>query len=242
MKVTVKLFAGIREAIGRGEVTLDLPNQATVADLEDRLSRDFPVVRVFLPTLVWAVNEDYVVRDHALREGDQVALIPPISGGDGSPAAGPTEPQLGPFEVTSDPLDPSRLVQAVRRDEAGAVVLFHGVVRNENEGRRVHHLEYEAYPSMATRKLRELAEEARRRWPLTGIGILHRIGRLAVGETALLIAVSAPHRRDAFEACHFAVDRIKQIVPIWKKEFFEGGEAWIEEHRVAEPEAARPEA
>jgi molybdopterin synthase catalytic subunit len=140
------------------------------------------------------------------------------------------------FEVTPDPLDPAPLVAAVRDDEAGAVALFYGVVRNENIGRRVLYLEYDAYPAMAVKKMREVADEVRAKFPITGIGILHRTGRLEIGETSLLVAVSSGHRKEAFEACHFAVDRIKQVVPVWKKEVFEGGEEWIEGHL---PEAPR---
>ena len=141
------------------------------------------------------------------------------------------------FTVTRDPLNPKALVDFVRRDESGAVALFYGVVRNESEGRRVLHLEYDAYPSMAVKKMREVAQEVRGRWPITEIAIAHRIGRLEIGETSLLVAVSAPHRREAFEACHYAVDRIKQVVPVWKKEVWEGGETWVEGHvaPVAEP-------
>ncbi len=143
------------------------------------------------------------------------------------------------FVVTREPLDPKALVDSVRRDESGAVALFYGVVRNNSEGRRVLYLEYDAYPSMAVKKMREVARQVRARWPITDIAVAHRIGRLEVGETSLLVAVSAPHRREAFEACHYAVDRIKEIVPVWKKEVWEGGETWAEGHVVplAEPAA-----
>jgi molybdopterin synthase catalytic subunit len=132
------------------------------------------------------------------------------------------------FEVVAGPLDPERLVQHVRRDEAGAVALFYGVVRNENMGRRVLYLEYDAYPEMATKQMRRIADEALERWPITDVAIQHRTGRLEIGETSLLIAVSSPHRKEAFEACHELVDRFKEVVPIWKKEVWEGGEEWIE--------------
>ncbi len=134
------------------------------------------------------------------------------------------------FEITSEVLDPAPLVEAVRRDESGAVALFYGVVRNENMGRNVQYLEYDVYPEMAIKKMREVADEVRAKYPITGIGVLHRVGRLEIGETSLLVAVSSAHRVAAFEACHFAVDRIKQIVPIWKKEVWEDGEEWIEGH------------
>ena len=134
------------------------------------------------------------------------------------------------FEITEAPLDPARLVEAVRRDGCGAVALFYGVVRNENLGRRVQYLEYDAYPEMAVKKMKEVADEVRAKFPVAEVGVLHRTGRLEIGETSLLVAVSSPHRREAFEACHYAVDRIKQVVPVWKKEVWEDGSEWIEGH------------
>jgi molybdopterin synthase catalytic subunit len=136
------------------------------------------------------------------------------------------------FEVTDQPLDPQKLVDHVRSDEAGAVALFYGVVRNNSMGRRVLYLEYDAYPEMATKVMRDIAEEIKARWPVTDIAIQHRTGRLEIGETSLLVAVSSPHRREAFEACHALVDRFKEVVPIWKKEVWEGGEEWIEGERT----------
>jgi molybdopterin synthase catalytic subunit len=137
------------------------------------------------------------------------------------------------IEITAGPLSPEPFLQHVRRDDSGAVALFLGVVRDNNLGRRVLYLEYDAYPEMAERKLREVAEEALARWPITDVAIAHRTGRLEIGETSLLVAVSSPHRHDAFAACHHIVNRIKEIVPIWKKEVWEGGEAWIEGDPVA---------
>ncbi len=134
------------------------------------------------------------------------------------------------FAITHEVLDPAPLVAAVRRDESGAVALFYGVVRNENMGRNVRYLEYDVYPEMAVKKMREVADEVRAKYPITGIGVLHRVGRLEIGETSLLVAVSSAHRVAAFDACHFAVDRIKQVVPIWKKEVWDDGEEWIEGH------------
>jgi molybdopterin synthase catalytic subunit len=136
------------------------------------------------------------------------------------------------FEVTAEPLRPERLVEHVRRDEAGAVALFYGVVRNNNMGRRVLYLEYDAYPEMATKVMRQIAEEALAEGRITDVAMAHRTGTLEIGETSLLIAVSAPHRKEAFEACHTLVDRFKEVVPIWKKEVWEGGEEWIEGEAV----------
>jgi molybdopterin synthase catalytic subunit len=136
------------------------------------------------------------------------------------------------FEVTPAPLDAQRCVDAVRQDEAGAVALFYGVVRNNNMGRRVLYLEYDAYAEMAEKVMREIAEEALANHAITDVAIQHRTGRLEIGETSLLVAVSAPHRKEAFEACHALVDRFKEVVPIWKKEVWEGGEEWIEGEAV----------
>jgi molybdopterin synthase catalytic subunit len=132
------------------------------------------------------------------------------------------------FEVTGEPLEPQRLIDNVREDESGAVAVFLGVVRDNNMGRRVLFLEYDAYPEMAAKVMRQIAEEAMERWPLSDVAMQHRTGRLEIGETSLLIAVSSPHRKEAFEACHHLVDRFKEVVPIWKKETWEGGEVWIE--------------
>jgi molybdopterin synthase catalytic subunit len=137
------------------------------------------------------------------------------------------------IEITAGPLSPEPFLRHVRRDDSGAVALFLGVVRDNSHDRRVLYLEYDAYPEMAERKLREVAEEALARWPITDVAIAHRTGRLEIGETSLLVAVSSPHRHDAFAACHHIVNRIKEIVPIWKKEVWEGGEAWIEGEPVA---------
>lgn len=145
------------------------------------------------------------------------------------------------FLITREPLNPERLVEAVRRDESGAVVLFYGVVRNHNDGRPVRRLEYDAYERMAEKKLREVADETKRRFAVDDIAIAHRIGPLEIGQTSLLVAVSSAHRAEAFEAAHYCVDRIKQVVPVWKKEVWDDGSAWLEGHPVDAPEpASRP--
>ena len=136
------------------------------------------------------------------------------------------------FEITSGILEPQQLIDHVRKNESGAVALFSGVVRNENLGRRVLYLEYDAYPEMAERVMREIAGDAMGRWSLTDVAMQHRTGRLEIGETSLLVAVSSAHRKEAFEACHALVDRFKEVVPIWKKEVWEGGEEWIEGEAV----------
>lgn len=131
------------------------------------------------------------------------------------------------FEIVSDPIDVDRVIAAVRHDEDGGVVTFVGVVRNQNRGKRVLYLEYEAYPEMAIGKMREIGQEIADRWGLRHVAIVHRVGRIEVGEASVAIAVAAPHRREAFEACHYAIDRLKQIVPVWKKEVYADGEEWL---------------
>lgn len=142
------------------------------------------------------------------------------------------------FRVTDAPLDPTLITAEVTAPVAGAVVVFHGVVRDNNLGRRVEYLEYDAYPPLAERMLREIGDEARARWAVSGVAIHHRTGRLQIGEASLLVAVASPHRAQAFEACHYCVDRVKQIVPVWKKEVWVGGESWIEGTPVQPPQPA----
>ncbi len=145
------------------------------------------------------------------------------------------------FEITREVLEPRPLLDLVREDESGAVVLFCGVVRGQNQRRKVLYLEYDAYAPMAVKEMRKIGEEMRSRWPIAGVAMRHRIGRLEVGETSLIIAVSAPHRQDAFAACHYAIDRMKEAVPIWKKEVWEGGEAWVESHAGRGSEGTSPD-
>jgi molybdopterin synthase catalytic subunit/molybdopterin converting factor small subunit len=207
-------------------MSLDLNEGATVGDLKQRLAADFPALGPMLDKVVCAIDDEYVPFEQHLHEGAEVALIPPVSGG-----AVETSPSL--FRLTHEVMEPQQLAELVRRDEAGAIALFYGVVRNHSEGRQVERLEYEAHESMAVRKMREVAEETKRRFPeISEVGVWHRVGTLEIGETSLLVAVSSPHRKEAFEACHWCVDRVKEVVPVWKKEHWAGGSAWVEGHAV----------
>jgi molybdopterin converting factor subunit 1 len=233
MKARVRFFARLAEVAGTRETEVELGEGLSVGDALRLLCTRFPELADHADSLMYAVNAEYVPPDHPLQAGDELALIPPVSGGSGAHP----DPEEGLFEVTEEPLDPQRLVERVRKDASGAVAVFLGVVRDNNMGRRVLYLEYDAYPEMATRVMRQLAEEAMARWPLTDVAMQHRSGRLKIGETSLLIAVSSPHRKEAFEACHHLVDRFKDVVPIWKKEVWEGGEVWIEgEQPVHQPD------
>ena len=205
MPVTVKLFAGLRERAGWSRRDVDA---ASVGDVWAQLDLgDEP------DGLLYAVNKEYAPRDRALADGDEVALIPPVSG--------------GAFLLSDDPLSLDRVVEEVRSDEAGAIATFTGTTRIQSRGRTVTHLDYEAYEGMAERVMAEIAESLQARYSLTAVAIHHRVGRVGIGDTSVVIAVSAPHRQDALAACKDAIDELKERVPLWKKEVYEGGEEWI---------------
>ena len=206
MRVHVRLFAGLRERAGWSE--RDVEDVASVDDVWPALDLgDEPA------GLVYAVNKTYVERSHELSDGDEVALIPPVSG--------------GAFVLRDEPLSLESVVDEVASDEAGAVATFIGTTRIHSRGRTVTHLEYEAYEGMAEQVMAEIAEELNRRYELCEIAIHHRVGRVSIGERSVVIAVSAPHRQDALAACKDAIDTLKERVPLWKKEVYEGGEEWI---------------
>ena len=208
MQVTVRLFAGLRERAGTGERALELPSSARVADVWDALGLGEQP-----PGLLYAVNRDYAAADQALAEGDEVALIPPVSG--------------GAFTLSEEPLDLAAVVGEVADERAGGIAVFAGTTRIESRGRTVLHLEYEAYAGMAEKVMADLAAGLERRYRLCRVAIAHRLGRVGIGETSVVIAVSAPHRADALAACKEAIDTLKETVPLWKKEVYEGGEEWI---------------
>jgi molybdopterin synthase catalytic subunit/molybdopterin converting factor small subunit len=206
VKVTVKLFAGLRERAGWSHREVD-----GVMHVEDV----WPALGLGAEPagLLYAVNKEYAQREHQLEEGDEVAVIPPVSGGG--------------FALSDDPLSLDTVVAEVARDQAGAIVTFIGTTRVSSRGRTVTQLEYEAYAGMAEQVMAEIADELRERYELCGIAIHHRTGRVEVGEPSVVIAVSAPHRQDALAACKDAIDTLKERVPLWKKEVYEGGEEWI---------------
>ena len=223
------LFAGLRDLVGQRELSFDLDDGATVEELKRRLADAYPAVGAALAAAAFAVDDEYVGAGAPLRDGARVALIPPVSGGSEEP-----------FRLIYEPLAAPVLAELVRSDDSGAVALFYGVVRDHSEGRDVERLEYEAHESMALKKLREVGAETKSRFPIKEIGIWHRLGMLAIGETSLLVAVASEHRKEAFEACHWAVDRVKEVVPVWKKEHWREGAAWVEGHTVQPTEGAKP--
>jgi len=227
VKIKVRLFASYREAVGASQVELPLADDADGAALWTALVARYPGLGTLPPPSGYAIDDEYVSGNRPLRGAGEVALIPPVSGG-GDPVV--------VVELTAGPISTDRVLRAVADPRAGAVVLFLGVVRDNARGRRVDHLIYEAYEALARRELEKIAATATERWPVTRIAIVHRTGRLGVGEPSVAVAVSAPHRGEAFEAGRYTIDTLKQTVPIWKKEVWEGGAAWI----GAEPPALAP--
>lgn len=218
MKVTIKLFARLREIVGTGTLEHELTDGATVEELLNTLHTEFPGLAELAVRTIISVNQEFAAPDSSLHDGDEVAIFPPVSGGADS------------FRVTFDPINIDEVARAVVRPHTGAVAAFAGVVRNVSGGKEVAYLEYEAYEEMAIAKIQQVADEARARWPqIADIAIVQRVGHLEVGEMAIAIAVSSGHRDEGcFEACHYAIDRLKQIVPVWKKEVGPTGEAWVE--------------
>lgn len=215
----MRLFASYREAIGTPVVEVAVEQGEQSRGLWAALISRFPALARLPEPSGFAINDEYVDGTWVLHEHDEVALIPPLSGGAGG------HPPL--IELTTGPIPIDRVLREVADPRAGATVLFLGVVRDNARGRRVDHLDYEAYDVLARREMEKIAATIAGRWPLTRIAIIHRTGRLEVGEASVAIGVSAPHRADAFEAARFAIDALKLTVPIWKKEIWEGGEAWV---------------
>jgi len=233
MKVTVKLFARLRELVGTSTLERHVAANATISDLIQNLQAEFPKLTGVIPQTIVSVNREFADPQTRLAEGDEVAIFPPVSGGSGA--------DEGKFAITYDPIGLDEMAAKVLKPETGAVAVFAGVVRNVSAGKVVEHLEYEAYEEMALGKLRQVAAEAREQWPdIMDIAIVQRIGHLEVGENAVIVAVSSPHRGDGcFEACRYAIDRLKQIVPVWKKEISPDGTEWIEGDYLPSPPDAQ---
>jgi MoaE-MoaD fusion protein len=206
VKVHVRLFAGLRERAGWSE--RELEGVARVADVWPALD-----LGAEPDGLLYAVNKEYAPSERELHDGDEVAVIPPVSGGS--------------FRLSADPLSLDAAVDEVRSERAGAIATFIGTTRVESRGRSVERLEYEAYEGMAEKVMGEIAAALKQRYDLCEIAIHHRTGRVDIGDSSVVIAVSAPHRQDALAACRDAIDTLKEQVPLWKKEVYEGGEEWI---------------
>lgn len=225
MEVTVLFFGVLYDLTGKRRESVRLQDGARLADLWTDYVRRFPRLEPMAASLLTSVNEEFTDRSQILSDGDEVAFLPPVSGGTGPN----TEMDTGDvFLLTEQVIDTAELLKRVKAPADGAVVTFEGIVRDHSGERRTRHLEYEAYQPMALKKMRQVGAEIHQRFEVDRVVIVHRLGRLEIGETSVTIAVAAGHRGPAFEACRYAIDRLKKIVPIWKKEFFADGAVWAE--------------
>ena len=226
--IQILLFGAARDEVGDKAIEISIGAPATVASVFETLSNRFTGLKKFGRSLLFAVNQEYADRSQSLQNNDELAIFPPVSGGSQAELKDPRAATKDFFEITREPIDVGAVARRVVLPECGATVSLDGYAREWTAGRRTVSLEYEAYEPMALKELERLGEQAHEKFAIAHIGVVHRIGRLAIGETSVVIAVSAPHRKAAFEACEWAIRELKRTVPIWKKEIFEDGEKWVE--------------
>lgn len=219
MNIRVLFFGAARDAVGANQMDLALEAPATVSSAFQSLKERFEKLERFGRSLLFAVNQEYATPDTQLKENDELAVFPPVSGGGSQDF----------FELTTERIDVGEVSRRVVLPECGATVTLDGYAREWTKGKRTLYLVYEAYDSMALTEMQRLGAEAHKQFDIAHIGIVHRTGRIEIGETSVVIAVSAPHRRAAFQACEWAIKELKRTVPIWKKEIYEGGEEWVTE-------------
>ena len=219
MRVQILFVGQLKEVAGRDRDTLELPPGARISDLLQRYAERAPALQPYYDVMAVALNQEYSESEAALHDGDEVALIPPVSGGSGAAHT---------VEIVREKIDSQALIESIKRPEDGAVAAFDGIVRNHSRNRRTLYLDYEAYEPMALKKLEELANQALAQFAVREVAIVHRLGRLEIGETSVLIVVASAHRAAAFDACRWLIDTLKKTVPIWKKEYFEDGAVWAD--------------
>lgn len=223
MQIKIRYFASLREITGLGEEQLEIPEGATVETVRDALSARYPALQAILSRCIYAVNRVYVKAETPLKAQDEMVFIPPMGGGSQEEKTVDVLVQL-----THQPLQRDKLIQAVSHPSVGGLVVFEGVVRDHARGKQVRYLEYETYEEMAEQQIRTIIAEAQARWTVHGIAVAHRFGRLEIGEASVIIVVASAHRGEAFEACRYVIDTLKTTVPIWKKEVATSGEEWVE--------------
>jgi len=221
MRVRVLFFGMLKDMVGKAVDAIDLPNGSSVRDVLSYYEARTPRLRDSLPSLALAVNQQYAGPDTILKPDDEVALLPPVSGGSAD-AAGRYA------SIVRELIDAKAVVAGLKRGEDGAALVFEGVVRNQTRGRKTLYLDYEAYEDMALEQMESLAGQAVQQFKVRDVAIVHRLGRLAIGETSVLIAVASGHRAAAFDACRWLIDTLKRTVPIWKREYFEDGAVWAD--------------
>ena len=228
MKIGVLFFGVLKDVIGRSGETVDLPEGARVREVLFYYARAAPRFEAMVPSLAISVNQEYSGADRALCDGDEVGLLPPVSGGSAEGGGENRNEVRDEIRIVRERINTQAVVGRLKQPADGAAVIFDGVVRDNTRGRRTLYLDYEAYEAMALKQMDSLAVEARSRFAVRGVSIVHRLGRLEIGETSVLIVVAAAHRGAAFEACRWIIDTLKKTVPIWKKEYFEDGAVWAD--------------
>jgi MoaE-MoaD fusion protein len=225
MRVRVLFFGRLKDIVGKSEEDADLSEGARVEDLFERYGRNFPELAQLRASIAASVNQEFAEWRARLSPGDEVAFLPPVSGGAPSPEAFISEIAC---ELVRTPIQTPEIVAKLKAPADGAVVVFEGIVRNHSRNRATSYLEYEAYEAMALLKMREIGEQMRQKFSIRSLAMIHRLGRLEIGETSVLIIVCSAHRAAAFDACRYGIDTLKRNVPIWKKEFFADGAVWAE--------------
>ncbi len=223
MRVRVLFFGMLKDIVGKSADAVDLPEGASVRDVLVRYESKIPRFKESLPSLALAVNQQYAGPDTILRPDDEVALLPPVSGG--APEAAGLRRYAS---IVREAMDTRRVVASLKSGEDGAALVFEGIVRSQTRGRKTLYLDYEAFDDMALEQMESLAAQALQQFQIRDVAIVHRLGRLEIGETSVLIAVASAHRAAAFEACRWLIDTLKRTVPIWKKEHFEDGAVWAD--------------
>jgi len=235
VRIKVLFFGVLKDIVGRSEDHIEVVDGAHLDSVFARYAREFPRLTALESSIQLACNHEFCDRSAAIREGDEIAFLPPVSGGQHAAVSEDV------FQIVREPIRARELVESLKAPEDGALVVFDGFARNNFKGRRTLYLEYEAYEPMALAKMREIGAQIRSKFPIHRMLIIHRLGRLEIGETSVLIAVSSPHRRAAFDACRYAIDTLKRAVPIWKKEFFADGAVWAEGEVPSQEAISRPD-
>jgi MoaE-MoaD fusion protein len=235
MRVRVLFFGQLKDIVGVSQEDAELSDGARVEDLFERYGCRFPKLAEFRTSIAASVNQEYAEWRAPLASGDEVAFLPPVSGGQQAVVSADL------FQLVREPIRPHEITESLKAPKDGALVIFDGFVRNNFKGQRTLYLEYEAYEAMALAKMRAIGAQIREKFSVHRLAIVHRLGRLEIGETSVLIAVSSPHRGAAFDACRHAIDTLKRTVPIWKKEYFAGGAVWAEGEKQSQEAISRPD-
>jgi molybdopterin converting factor subunit 1 len=228
VRIRVLFFGQVRDIVGQREASLEVPEGGRVSWVFEYYSSRFPRLKELASSIVLALNQQFAAPSEALCEGDEVALLPPVSGGSGCFTQEILEPAGHFYAITRDPIDAQALRNRLLLPEDGAAVIFEGVARNNTKGRATRYLEYECYEGMAIKVMAQIGGEIARSLPISRIGMIHRLGRIEIGGASVVVAVTAPHRKPAFDAALEGINRLKKLVPIWKREYFVDGEVWVD--------------